>query len=128
MLGLWLDSVVCNCSLWSTFESVMCLCTFCTCIFFLMIRRPPRSTRTDTLFPYTTLFRSLAGSREPLNQCNVERRGEQHVWRCMERLQALHQALYPAVCIASPNGDFPFEPSPDHKVGTERMKIGRAHV
>src|SRR3546814_13158476 len=34
----------------------------CTCyiFFFLMIRRPPRSTRTDTLFPYTTLFRSLA--------------------------------------------------------------------
>src|SRR3546814_14152193 len=32
-------------------------------IFFIMIRRPPRSTRTDTLFPYTTLFR--AGSRAP---------------------------------------------------------------
>src|SRR3546814_16949237 len=29
--------------------------------FFLMIRRPPRSTRTDTLFPYTTLFRSPVG-------------------------------------------------------------------
>src|SRR3546814_5863730 len=29
--------------------------------FLLMIRRPPRSTRTDTLFPYTTLFRSHAG-------------------------------------------------------------------
>src|SRR3546814_19041526 len=28
------------------------------CLFFLMFRRPPRSTRTDTLFPYTTLFRS----------------------------------------------------------------------
>src|SRR3546814_11062963 len=28
-------------------------------VFFLMRRRPPRSTRTDTLFPYTTLFRSL---------------------------------------------------------------------
>src|SRR3546814_18116586 len=28
------------------------------CVFFLMIRRPPRSTRTDTLFPYTTLFRA----------------------------------------------------------------------
>src|SRR3546814_946254 len=28
------------------------------CVIFLMIRRPPRSTRTDTLFPYTTLFRS----------------------------------------------------------------------
>src|SRR3546814_20847220 len=31
-------------------------------IFFLMIRRPPRSTRTDTLFPYTTLFRSAHGA------------------------------------------------------------------
>src|SRR3546814_10356932 len=29
-----------------------------SCFFFLMIRRPPSSTRTDTLFPYTTLFRS----------------------------------------------------------------------
>src|SRR3546814_4086165 len=28
-----------------------------------MIRRPPRSTRTDTLFPYTTLFRSKSGER-----------------------------------------------------------------
>src|SRR3546814_6004847 len=31
-------------------------------VFFLMIRRPPRSTRTDTLFPYTTLFRSRASA------------------------------------------------------------------
>src|SRR3546814_14367106 len=31
-----------------------------------MIRRPPRSTRTDTLFPYTTLFRSLKRSRGQL--------------------------------------------------------------
>src|SRR3546814_17762998 len=31
------------------------------CFFFLRIRRPPRSTRTDTLFPYTTLFRSRYG-------------------------------------------------------------------
>src|SRR3546814_2464729 len=34
-------------------------------IFFLMIRRPPRSTRTDTLFPYTTLFRSLHTRDDP---------------------------------------------------------------
>src|SRR3546814_21147590 len=34
------------------------VCMFTCCLFFLMIRRPPRSTRTDTLFPYTTLFRS----------------------------------------------------------------------
>src|SRR3546814_14189833 len=31
----------------------------CFLLFLLMIRRPPRSTRTDTLFPYTTLFRSV---------------------------------------------------------------------
>src|SRR3546814_6521629 len=36
----------------------MFFCVWSLCIFFLMIRRPPRSTRTDTLFPYTTLFRS----------------------------------------------------------------------
>src|SRR3546814_19464027 len=47
----------------------VCFCVYCSdtytsvsrflCIFlFLMIRRQPRSTRTDTLFPYTTLFRS----------------------------------------------------------------------
>src|SRR3546814_12045240 len=34
--------------------------------FFLMIRRPPRSTRTDTLFPYTTLFRSTEVDEEQL--------------------------------------------------------------
>src|SRR3546814_20763973 len=33
--------------------------------FFLMIRRPPTSKRTDTLFPYTTLFRSHLGTRCP---------------------------------------------------------------
>src|SRR3546814_12287439 len=35
-------------------------------IFFFMHRRPPRSTRTDTLFPYTTLFRSY---RPPSTKC-----------------------------------------------------------
>src|SRR3546814_16116613 len=39
--------------------------------FFLMIRRPPRSTRTDTLFPYTTLFRSFVEQRL---RAGVERR------------------------------------------------------
>src|SRR3546814_11908011 len=38
------------------------LCCFLCCFFFfLIIRRPPRSTLTDTLFPYTTLFRSSPG-------------------------------------------------------------------
>src|SRR3546814_5570434 len=34
-----------------------------------MIRRPPRSTRTDTLFPYTTLFRSLAAGNPRGGRC-----------------------------------------------------------
>src|SRR3546814_5708184 len=38
------------------------MCCMCFFLFFLMIRRPPRSTRTDTLFPYTTLFRSSSRS------------------------------------------------------------------
>src|SRR3546814_13148307 len=38
---------------------------YCVCFFFLMIRRPPRSTRTDTLFPYTTLFRSAWAWQKP---------------------------------------------------------------
>src|SRR3546814_12066198 len=36
-----------------------CIHTARQCCFFSMIRRPPRSTRPDTLFPYTTLFRSV---------------------------------------------------------------------
>src|SRR3546814_14871053 len=36
-----------------------------------MIRRPPRSTRTDTLFPYTTLFRSRADTHVATNQIAV---------------------------------------------------------
>src|SRR3546814_19395411 len=43
-------------------------------VFFLIIRRPPRSTRTDTLFPYTTLFRShfIPARRVSFGQDTVE--------------------------------------------------------
>src|SRR3546814_11826783 len=41
---------------------ILAIFIFLRFVFFLMIRRPPRSTRTDTLFPYTTLFRSDAGT------------------------------------------------------------------
>src|SRR3546814_15511421 len=52
-------------------------------IFFLMIRRPPRSTRTDTLFPYTTLFRSLnlkwaPPEGKPINLGYIQTNGQ--VW------------------------------------------------
>src|SRR3546814_2192964 len=40
--------------------------------FFLMIRRPPRSTRTDTLFPYSTLFRSASHTCPTLNTCRCQ--------------------------------------------------------
>src|SRR3546814_19901156 len=40
------------------YVDVVLLLISVTVLFFLMRRRPPRSTRTDTLFPYTTLFRS----------------------------------------------------------------------
>src|SRR3546814_19083596 len=50
---MWTIISVCVCTLYSLVLS--CLVLY---FFFLMIRLPPRSTRTDTLFPYTTLFRS----------------------------------------------------------------------
>src|SRR3546814_16091934 len=40
-------------------------------VFFLMIRRPPRSTRTDTLLPYTTLFRSVKADAYGLGMAAV---------------------------------------------------------
>src|SRR3546814_6117944 len=46
------------CLLYYLVSWVLCL----SCFFFLMIRRPPRSTRTDTLFPYTTLFRAIGNA------------------------------------------------------------------
>src|SRR3546814_11426459 len=44
----------------------MCIATLAVFSFFLMIRRPPISTRTDTLVPYTALCRSLARRGEHL--------------------------------------------------------------
>src|SRR3546814_2342949 len=42
-----------------------------------MLRRPPRSTRTDTLFPYTTLFRSIALSAEAMH---IATAGDNRIW------------------------------------------------
>src|SRR3546814_5989118 len=79
-----------------------------------MIRRPPRSTRTDTLFPYTTLFRSrpAGGSggggrlrprrraarrsrpRQPA-RCRCHRRSEEHT----SELQSLMRISYAVFCL-----------------------------
>src|SRR3546814_12805961 len=56
----------------------ICCCVY---VFFLMIRRPPRSTRTDTLFPYTTLFRSW-GCGGWAVRCGCSRRRDGRCGRC----------------------------------------------
>src|SRR3546814_3479925 len=82
---------------------------FSICFFFLMIRRPPRSTRTDTLFPYTTLFRSADGAREIAYICDLLRpvsiagraspphrpRSEEHT----SELQSLMRISYAVFCL-----------------------------
>src|SRR3546814_3367488 len=88
--------------------------------FFLMIRRPPRSTRTDTLFPYTTLFRSTHGStalqrrgvprlerhrgEEPRRHRRAglrqrDRRSEEHT----SELQSLMRISYAVFCLKKKN-------------------------
>src|SRR3546814_14629562 len=81
------------------------------CFFFLMIRRPPRSTRTDTLFPYTTLFRSaraqLRSTRdEPRGdaraedpECQQGERSEEHT----SELQSLMRISYAVFCLKKKN-------------------------
>src|SRR3546814_6859215 len=71
-----------------------------------MIRRPPRSTRTDTLFPYTTLFRSLLPPRalkvalcdkpRSLNMASSQStRSEEHT----SELQSLMRISYAVFCL-----------------------------
>src|SRR3546814_15971220 len=61
----------------------------CLVICFLMIRRPPRSTRTDTLFPYTTLFRSCA----PVFHCQPARRRAPTLQQFIADREAGHHGL-----------------------------------
>src|SRR3546814_7586681 len=77
-----------------------------------MIRRPPRSTRTDTLFPYTTLFRSpwdadcsivsrdseytrLFGAATTPEGCHPSNRSEEHT----SELQSLMRTSYAVFCL-----------------------------
>src|SRR3546814_18700148 len=67
--------------------SVVLILVVCLlCFVFLMIRRPPRSTRTDTLFPYTTLFRSLFKRTDVSSQDEVR----ELVDFAIERFGGLH--------------------------------------
>src|SRR3546814_3935132 len=91
------------------------------CIFFLMIRRPPRSTRTDTRFPYTTLFRSVVrqgfdiaigldhqqrpGIRRQFGAADIARQAHRvrvHEFRSEEHtseLQSLMRISYAVFCL-----------------------------
>src|SRR3546814_14535338 len=112
-------------------------------VFFLMIRRPPRSTRTDTLFPYTTLFRSITELLRPGRQCKIEeavdevRAGKADIKRIANLDQgqggemrargiaANHDLLYtPSICCVV------HEPFCDRHTVLQRCReeIGRAHV
>src|SRR3546814_17877786 len=72
-------------------------------VFFLMILRPPRSTRTDTLFPYTTLFRSSAIAPTPSHAGQWRGpsgggpmpRSEEHT----SELQSLMRISYAVFCL-----------------------------
>src|SRR3546814_5328201 len=81
--------------------------------FFLMIRRPPRSTRTDTLFPYTTLFRSRGGTggegrsaRAAHCPCGQRRQRDRRAHRSEEHtseLQSLMRISYAVFCLKKKN-------------------------
>src|SRR3546814_1258334 len=66
-----------------------------------MIRRPPRSTRTDTLFPYTTLFRSsrrrsrIPRSGSDVHEVDRDYRSEEHT----SELQSLMRISYAVFCL-----------------------------
>src|SRR3546814_17196915 len=73
------------------FSYLFVLVWFVDIIFFVMIRRPPRSTRTDTLFPYTTLFRSHRQVLEHAMLASAVLDGEDLqflVWRAASRIEA----------------------------------------
>src|SRR3546814_13707445 len=97
-----------------------------------MIRRPPRSTRTDTFFPYTTLFRSPEGTRAP--SLTYEARPDwMHTWEQTGLLafedkngdgmiQSYNEASTEFAAVAAERG---WE---GNEMVTFNQEIGRAHV
>src|SRR3546814_6492436 len=108
-----------------------------------MIRRPPRSTRTDTLFPYTTLFRSdfclaargtsdLQTDRKAIDKAARDRNGRE--FQPIEHIGVATITAHEASTgifgtIGSP-GSFPFCDGASDPLRCRRKdeEIGRAHV
>src|SRR3546814_12593333 len=89
--------------------------------FFLMRRRPPRSTRTDTLFPYTTLFRS-AGNPLIGGAADMQQRCVNLLHKAFEREE--DAAMLSAFVLGYRSGINPATEAAFADTG----KIGRAHV
>src|SRR3546814_12786626 len=107
--------------------------------FFLMIRRPPRSTRTDTLFPYTTLFRSQAGIDRRRERRIVEGHGHVRPFGLADFLprradvvaRRLHAEVGGVLVVALVVGnqlDLDVERQGAQRAGVAVFQIGRAHV
>src|SRR3546814_8577809 len=102
-----------------------------------MIRRPPRSTRTDTLFPYTTLFRELAAQCDILVE-NFKVGGLRKYGLDYESIKAINPALiYCSITGFGQTGPYASRPGYDFmiqgmgglmSITGERAEIGRAHV
>src|SRR3546814_18784005 len=99
-----------------------------------MIRRPPRSTRTDTLFPYTTLFRSACHRNEPsgalhgIMRVRAFTQDDAHIFCTEEQMQAESAAFIKLTMDVY--RDFGFT-EVEMKLSTrpeKRVEIGRAHV
>src|SRR3546814_19741071 len=89
--------------------------------FFLMIRLPPRSTRTDTLFPYTTLFRSFghAAIVDPWGRVLAQQDQGEAVLLA-ERDSIEQASIRTRMPVASHRRFF--------SQGARQRQIGRAHV
>src|SRR3546814_2461038 len=85
-----------------------------------MIRRPPRSTRTDTLFPYTTLFRSHRG--DPGEYLHPRRHGNNHRCRSEVHLHVHGQARGEHVVRPDDEADYT---NRDHGIGHAQISEDR---
>src|SRR3546814_8371898 len=111
-----------------------------------MIRRPPRSTRTDTLFPYTTLFRSNASAAPrdasglqrksdftatfdrhgDINPHTLAQRSEEHT----SELQSLMRISYAVFCLKKKTTTHTqtYHCHKDHKYNTSKQKKYHRHI
>src|SRR3546814_13824310 len=95
-----------------------------------MIRRPPRSTRTDTLFPYTTLFRSLwcllGVPAPPCRWGYTGRTVGSRVAKMMECEGWTGRELYDQFQLSSNRLDVAEERSEERRVGKECVSTSRS--